>query len=150
MSDSVLMKQRVNVTNEILIEWSDNLNKQVSSIISKFLIKPIHINKLIKFDVGGNERSFKIIGMSENEHIILEEILNTGIVYWECTYQLVQYKLGLFNRELIGSYEIIPYTDSQLYINIKSRKKRTPKEAVESFEDLTKEFDENSLFDDEE
>lgn len=149
MSDSILMKQRVNVTDEILEKWLSNLKKNSSSIISKFLIKPDHIGKLIEFKTEDEIRSFKIIGMTEGDHVILEEINDGSKLFWECTYQLVQYKLGLANHDLEDG-EVVPYTDSQLYINTRSRKKRTVKDLEESLEDLTKEIDPNCLFEDEE
>ena len=149
MSDSVLMKQRVNVTDEILEKWLRNLKKQTSSIISKFLVKQSHIGQYIEFESERGIRKFKIIGLSENEHIILEELCDDVKMLWECTYQLVQYKLGLFNHDL-ESGEVVPYTDSQLYINTRSRKKRTIKDIEDTLEDLTKEIDPNCLFEDEE
>lgn len=148
MSDSLLMKQRINVTDEILENWLSNLKKNSSSIISKFLIKPEHIGKLIEFGAGDEIRSFKIIGMTEGDHIILEEINDTIKLFWECTYQLAQYKLGLFNHDLEDG-KVVPYIDNQLYINTKSPKKRIFKDSVNSLNDSTKEIENNYLFEDE-
>lgn len=148
MSDSILMKQRINVTNEILEKWYSNLKKNSSSVISKLLIKPEHIGKLIEFKTGDDTRLFKIIGMTEGDNIILEEFYDNLKLYWECTYQLVQFKLGLFNYHLEFNCKL-NYTENQLYLNTKNRKKRTVKEAGEYFEDLTKEIDTNALFEDE-
>lgn len=148
MSDSPLMKQRINVTDEILENWLSNLKKNSSLIISKFLIKPEHIGKLIEFGTGDEIRLFKIIGMTNSDNIILEEINDTIKLFWECTYQLAQYKLGLFNHDL-GDGKVVPYIDNQLYINTKSPKKRIFKDSTDSLKVTIPEIENNYLFEDE-
>lgn len=151
MSESIWMKQRVNITPQILENWQKEFKRQTSAIISKFLLKEKHLGQKIPFiEEDESVRYFTIMGMTDQEHIILEEELNGTIFYWECTYQLTQFKLGLYNKsyeEREDSVEI-PYTDSQLHLNTRNRKTRIVKADSDNIEDLVKELDPNSLFED--
>lgn len=112
-----LMRQKVNVTPGLIEHWEKTMKFELRNLIKK---------SLITFEDFGKEfqhqnRTFKIIGMTEIGHMILEEIVNQKSIYWECTRHFVQMKLDRFieSYAMMGGIMVktkINYEESKLLL----------------------------------
>lgn len=93
-----LMVQKVNISPDILQYWEKCMKHNLRQIINRWLLKPEDAGK--KFEHHG--RVFQIIGMTDaDQHTIVQEMIDGNPVYWECTTDFVQSKLGLFYVEWV-------------------------------------------------
>lgn len=126
-----LMRQKVNVTPGLIESWKKNMPFILRHLINPYLIKPEDAGKTFEL----NERTFTILGMTENDRMIVTEDFDGHIVYWECTTNLVQMCLGRFYHqyvELNGKETAVKqdYSISELHLpSLKDIRKK--KEEVE-------------------
>jgi hypothetical protein len=95
MANLKLMRQKVNVSPIMLFEWKRYMEFNLRSLIHKHLLSMDDYEK----EFEHQERTFKIVGMTEMEHVILEETIDGENFYWECTSEFVQLKLSRFYTE---------------------------------------------------
>jgi hypothetical protein len=90
--DRDLMRQKSNVSPELLKHWEGNYTHFHRNLINPSLLKQEDIG--LEFEYKG--RKFKIIGMTSIWTMTVEEIREPGMkpVYWECTRHFVQFALG--------------------------------------------------------
>lgn len=126
-----LMRQKVNVTPGLIAHWEKNMEFHLRQIINRYLITKEDKGK--SFEYQG--RTFIILGMTENEHMILTEQVEGTTIYWEATPHFVQMRMGLFYCEWIKVNGItttrnIEYNVSKLYLpsHKASRKKKVEEE----------------------
>lgn len=149
-TERILMKQKVNVTQNLIDYWKRNMGTYLRNLI--------HAPFLYMEDYGTifehQNRTFEIYGMTENGHVILREFFDNEHFYWECTLSFVQMKLNRYNHEFINDgvtkYRPMPYETHKLYLPPQkaSRKKQeeeesTELETVQFVEDEYKEESEN-------
>jgi hypothetical protein len=135
MAIQKLMRQKINVSPIMLFEWKRNMEFNLRCLIHKHLLSKNDYQS--EFIHQG--RTFTIVGMTEMEHVIVEEIFEGEKYYWECTAEFAQMKLGRFYTEwkIINGIRIAvnaPYEDRKLYLPI-NRIQRKKKEEVEETED---------------
>jgi hypothetical protein len=114
-----LMRQKINVTPDMIFHWKRCMDINLRCLITKHL--------LTQKDYGNTfvhqDRTFQIVGMGEGRNVMLRETRDEGVFYWECTRHFVQMKLGRFNEEF---YQVpkkkrlltreIPYANYQMYL----------------------------------
>jgi hypothetical protein len=90
--DRDLMRQKSNVSPELLKHWEGNYTHFHRNLINPSLLKQEDLG--LEFEYKG--RKFKIIGMTAIWTMTVEEIREPGMkpVYWECSRHFVQFALG--------------------------------------------------------
>jgi len=134
MKERDLMRQKVNVTPALIQKWSENMDYNLRNLIHAELLTPEDRGRTFVHQ----DREFTIIGMTENDYMVLSEQYEGNTVYWVCTTAFVQMKLGLFYsewKEVAGKIIPIekPYETSRLLLpnNKTIRKKKEDEEIVE-------------------
>lgn len=140
--DRDLMRQKVNVTEELLADWKKNYVNYHSTVITESLLK--------KEDLGTEfqhkDRRFQIIGMTQTGSIMLIETTE-GIeqygetIYWETTRYFTQYCL---DRKILEFFKIQgtlvtrpkDYVPLSLYLPPMSQLKKAKVEKDEMQNDL--------------
>jgi hypothetical protein len=133
MAVQKLMRQKINVSPIMLFHWKKAMDINLGCLITKHL--------LTQKDYGNTfdhqDRTFKIIGMTESDNVILEESVNEEKFYWECTADFVQLKLGRFYTEykMINGIRVpfnALYENRKLHlpVNRMYRKKKEDEETV--------------------
>jgi len=92
-----LMRQKVNVSPGLIESWKNNMPFILRHLITPYLITPEDAGKTFEL----NDRTFTILGMTENDRMIVTEDFDGHTVYWECTTQLVQFRLGRFYHQYV-------------------------------------------------
>lgn len=90
-----LMRQKVNLTSKFLQSLKSNFLHMVRNVINSHLLKPEDLGAKFVLD----DREFKLIGATQSGTMMLEEIYNGVSIYWECSRNLVQFKLDRFYTE---------------------------------------------------
>lgn len=136
-----LMRQKVNVNQELLESYKRNMAHELRNVIHK---SPLEFSDYGRAFVH-KERTFEIFGFTENSHVILREMHEGNPFYWECTQSFVQMKLDLKNHaytEIAGMKTMVPmdFDTAQLLLPPVRATRRKVQE--EEPEDLPKdEFD---------
>lgn len=90
-----LFRQKVNVSEVLSNSYVKNFAFNTRNLINKHLVGIEDVG--VTFEHQG--RTFTILGMTENEHMIVTEQVNGNTVYWETTTYFVQMKLNRFYCE---------------------------------------------------
>jgi hypothetical protein len=140
--DRDLMRQKVNVTEELLTDWTKNYVAYHSNVITESLLK----NEDLGTEIVHKDRRFKIIGMTQTGSIMLLETTE-GIerygepIYWETTRYFVQFCL---DRKILEYFKIQgalltrprDYVPLSLYLPPMSQLKKAKVEKDEMQNDL--------------
>lgn len=143
-----LMRQKINVSPTLIEYYEKMYDLSVRNLINKWLLKKE--DRGTTFEYKG--RIFTIVGMTENEHCILSEIIDGTTVYWECTAHFVQYSLRRFYTEWIkmpnGKYmdRAKIYENSKLHLPLHKSRRKKKEEAEELV--VEEEFQLESYFED--
>jgi hypothetical protein len=135
-----LMRQKVNVHQTLLDSYKRNMAHELRNVIHK---SPLEFT-----DYGTSfvhkERTYEIMGFTENSHVILKEMHEGNPYYWECTQPFVQMKLDRKNHaytEIAGIKTTVPMDFEPLMLVLPPIR-ASRKKLVEEVEDLPKdEFD---------
>ena len=90
-----LFRQKVNVNEVLTAYWHKCFAFNTRQLINKHLLSIEDVG--ISFEHQG--RTFTILGMTENEHMIVTEQVDGRTIYWETTTYFVQMKLNRFYVE---------------------------------------------------
>lgn len=143
-TDRPLMRQKINVTDQLINKWKSNYEFHNRNLINSSLMKTEDLYKTFEHQA----RNFEIIGMGEADVIMLREYNPIGVFYWEASRKFVQMKLSKFNREFLrlpnGKVQMIDiaYEETQLLLPPRGKKRISKTQKEDSSEDL--EFDGNS------
>ena len=142
-----LMRQKVNVTPVLADHYQKQLNVFTQNLITKYLVSVDDIGT--EFIHG--DRTFKIHGMTANEHMIVTEEVDGETIYWECSAHFVQMKLDrkyVEWKDLGGKSTPIEkdYEPLKMYLPVlkASRKKAAVEEEEFPTEPIMETFDDES------
>jgi hypothetical protein len=127
-TDRPLMRQKVNVSPELLEKWKAEYLFDIRHIIHGSLLTPEDLGTTFTHQ----ERTFEIVGMGNGRTVMLRETREEGVFYWETTRPFVQQSLNRFNRAFTklpnGKTTLtnMSYEPVQLVLAPKNTKRRKP------------------------
>lgn len=132
MANQILMKQKINVTPNILSYWKSNMNRSLNTILHKYLLESSDYGQTFLHQ----GRMFRFIGMTSSEYAMLEEFDEGNLYYWMCKMEFVQLKLNRFYQSYkkvkgIKVYTDEPYSDKDLYLPKEREIRAKVKETLE-------------------
>jgi len=148
-----LMRQKVNVSPELIAYWEKCMDFNLRQIINRWLIKKEERGQ--SFEYQG--RTFTLIGMTENEHCMLSETIDGVTAYWEATPHFVQMCMGKFYFEWVKlpngltTTRTKNYETNRLYLpshKATRKKKQEDPEPEEEYVDYNEEYTTESFVED--
>ena len=127
-TDRPLMRQKVNVSPELLEKWNYEYLFDIRNMINGSLLKPEDIGTTFTHQ----ERTFEIVGMGNGRTVMLRETREEGVFYWETTRYFVQQSLERFNQAFTKLpngktiFTNMTYEPSQLVLAPKNNRRRKP------------------------
>jgi len=119
-----LMSQKVNVTPELIQHWNFCMNEEVKHLINRYMLTMEDCDTAT-FQL--KNRTFTLIGMVAGGNTIVREDTETGPLYWECSANLVQQRLGRLKTQWEAGTEkavLVDYDESELYLKSVNRRKK--------------------------
>jgi hypothetical protein len=141
-----LMRQKINVTPVLSAHYQDQLNVYTQNLITKYLLGVDDIGT----EFTHNDRTFKIHGMTANEHMVVTEEIEGNLIYWECSAHFVQMKLDrkyVEWKDLGGKSTPIEkdYEPLKMYLPIlKASRKKVVSDEETSDEPIMETYDDDS------
>lgn len=141
-----LMRQKINVTPVLSAHYQDQLNVYTQNLITKYLLGVDDIGT----EFTHNGRTFKIHGMTANEHMVVTEEIEGNLIYWECSAHFVQMKLDrkyVEWKDLGGKSTPIEkdYEPLKMYLPIlKASRKKVVSDEETSDEPIMETYDDDS------
>ena len=90
-----LFRQKVNISTDLANSYVENFKFSTRHPINKFLLTDVDLGTQFVYQ----DRTFTIHGMTQSELIIVTEIVDGRLFYWEVTASFVQMRLGRFYTE---------------------------------------------------
>jgi len=140
------MRQKINVTPVLSAHYQDQLNVYTQNLITKYLLGVDDIGT----EFTHNDRTFKIHGMTANEHMVVTEEIEGNLIYWECSAHFVQMKLDrkyVEWKDLGGKSTPIEkdYEPLKMYLPIlKASRKKVVSDEETSDEPIMETYDDDS------
>jgi hypothetical protein len=151
-TDRPLMRQKIRVSSVLLNKWEKEFLFDCRHIVHGSLLEPTDLGA----EFTHQDRKFQIAGMGEGRNVMLREIREEGIFYWECTRHFAQLMLGRLNKEFkkttSGKTILVdmPYDTVQLHLppkNTRGRKPKVEEKEIDTMEDEFVEYDDNQVAD---
>lgn len=115
----VVMRRKIRLSDVILSEWRKKFIKRHKSLVSGSPLRAEDLDR--EFEREG--RTFKVIGLTSLDSILLSEQTEDGLMHWEASQPFVQMCLGRRNESFIrnptggfGTWEVMEYNTAKMFL----------------------------------